>query len=102
MVHSHARGFVGARQNPDTVSDRTVLDLPRGSSGGEQLGVDADLTATTGRPCAQPDVMEPGAINSGFEPCSVERHPARLSKLRRRKYRYLLVPIAFDGLSIDS
>ena len=79
MVHSHASGFVGARQDPDTVGHRTVLDLPRGSSRGEQLAVDADLTATTRRPRAQPDVMEPGAINSRFEPCSVERHPENLS-----------------------
>ena len=79
MVHSHASGFVGARQNPDTVGHRTVLDLPRGSSRGEQLAVDADLTATTGRPRAQPNVMNPGAINSRFEPCSVERHPENLS-----------------------
>ena len=75
MVHSHASGFVGARQNPATIGHRTVLDLPRRSSRGEQLAVDADLTATTGRPRAQPNVMNPGAINSRFEPCSVERHP---------------------------
>ena len=74
MVHSHTSGFAGARPDPDTVGHRTVLDLPRGSSRGEQLAVDADLTATTGRPGAEPDVMWPGAINSGFEPCSVEWH----------------------------
>jgi hypothetical protein len=56
-----------------------VLDLPRGSGRGEQLAVDADLTATARRPGAEPDVMEPGAIDSGFEPCSVERHPENLS-----------------------
>ncbi len=79
MVHSHTSGFVGARPDPGTVGHRTVVDLPRGSSSGEQLAVDADLTAATGRPRAQPKVMGPGAINSGFEPCSVERHPENLS-----------------------
>ena len=79
MVHSHASGFAGARQNPNAVGHWTVLDLPRGSSRGEQLAVDADLTATTWRPGAQPNVVNPGAINSGFEPCSVERHPESLS-----------------------
>ena len=79
MVHSYASGFVGARQNPDTVGHGTVVDLPRGSSSGEQLAVDADLTATTGRPRAEPNVMNPGAINSCFEPCSVERHPESLT-----------------------
>ena len=88
MVHSHASAFVGARQNPDTVGHWTVLDLPRGSSRGEQLAVDADLTATTGRPRAQPHVMNPGAINSRFEPCSVERHPENLSN--------------FDGASLGT
>ena len=81
MVHSHAGGFVGARPDPDTVGHRTVFYLPRGSSRGEQLAVDADLTATTRRRRAQPDVMNPGAINSRFEPCSVERHPENLSNL---------------------
>ena len=93
MVPSHASGFVSARQNPDTVGHRTVLDLPRGSSRGEQLAVDADLTATTGRPRAQPNVMNPAAINSRFEPCSVERHAENL-ELPVAQSRCLLVPIS--------
>jgi hypothetical protein len=79
MVHSHASRFAGARPDPDTVGHNTVLDLPRGSSRGEQLAIDADLTATTRRPRAQPNMMNPGAINSRFEPCSIERHPENLS-----------------------
>ena len=79
MVHSHASGFVGARPDPGTVGHETVLDLPRGSSRSQQLAVDADLTATTRRLRAQPNVMNPGAINSRFEPCSIERHPENLS-----------------------
>ena len=79
MVHAHTSGFVGARKDPDIVRYGTVLDLPRGPSRGEQLAIDADLTATTRRPRAKPDVMEPGAINSRFEPSSVERHPENLS-----------------------
>ena len=79
MVHSHASGFVGARPDADTVGHWTVVDLPCGSGRGEQLAVDADLTATAGRPCAQPNMMYAGAINSRFEPCSVERHPENLS-----------------------
>jgi mannose-6-phosphate isomerase-like protein (cupin superfamily) len=27
MVHSHASGFAGARQNPDAIAHRTILDL---------------------------------------------------------------------------
>ena len=79
MVHSHASGFVGARLDPDTVGHGTVVDRPCGSGGGEQFAVDADLAATTGRSRAQPNVMGPGAINSRFEPCSVERHSEILS-----------------------
>jgi hypothetical protein len=79
MVHSHACRFAGAREDPDTVAHGTVLDLPRGSSSSEQLAIDADLTAATRRARAQPHVMRPGAINSGFEPFSVERHPENLS-----------------------
>ena len=79
MVHSHAGRFVGTRHDPDTVGHWTVVDLPYGSGRGQQLAVDSDLTAATRRLRAEPDVMNPGAINSGFEPCSVERHLENLS-----------------------
>ena len=63
----------------------TVFDLPCGSSRGEQLAVDANLTATTGRPRAEPHVMIPGAINSCFEACFVGGHRWHfIEGLRRR------------------
>ena len=41
------------------------------------------------------DVVKPGAINSRFEPCSVERHPGSLSDFDGAVYP-LLVSISFD------
>ena len=86
VIQPHARRFVNTRQNPRSVRQRAVLELPRRPCRGQQLAIDAYLPATARRHRAGPQMMRAGAIDPRLEPCSVERDDESLSKVCRAVY----------------